>query len=71
MDKINVYIYTMEYDSALKKMKLCLLQQHGWRLEITVLSAVSQIPYDIAYMWNLMKNDTNELIYKTETDSQT
>ena len=26
--------------------------------------------YDIAYLWNL-KNDTNELIYKTETDSQT
>ena len=29
-----------------------------------------QIPYDITYMWNL-KYDTNELIYKTETDSQT
>ena len=26
--------------------------------------------YDIIYMWNL-KNNTNELIYKTETDSQT
>ena len=26
-----------------------------------------QIPYDIAYMWNL--KDTNELIYKIETDS--
>ena len=29
-----------------------------------------QIPYDITYMWNL-KYDTNKLIYKTETDSQT
>ena len=29
-----------------------------------------QIPYDITYMWNL-KYDTDELIYKTETDSQT
>ena len=29
-----------------------------------------EIPYDITYMWNL-KYDTNELIYKTETDSQT
>ena len=29
-----------------------------------------QISYDIIYMWNL-KYDTNELIYKTETDSQT
>ena len=29
-----------------------------------------QILYNIAYMWNL-KNDTNELIYKTGIDSQT
>ena len=28
-----------------------------------------QISYDITYMWNL-KYDTNELIYKTETDWQ-
>ena len=27
--------------------------------------------YDIAYMGNLKRNDTNEIIYKTETDSQT
>ena len=27
------------------------------------------IPYDTTYMWNL-KYDTNELVYKTETDSQ-
>ena len=29
-----------------------------------------QIPYDITYMCNL-KYDTNELIYQTETESQT
>ena len=29
-----------------------------------------QISYDIIYMWNL-KNDTNALINKTETDLQT
>ena len=29
-----------------------------------------QILYVITYMWNL-KNNTNECIYKTETDSQT
>ena len=29
-----------------------------------------QVSYDITYMWNLYKNDTNELIYKTQTDSQ-
>ena len=43
-------------------------------LEIIILSEVSQrerqTPYDITYMWNL-KYDTNELIYKTETESQT
>ena len=40
--------------------------------EIIILSEVSQTEKDkchITYMWNL-KNDTNELIYKTETDSQ-
>ena len=41
-------------------------------LEIVILSEVSQsqISHDIVYMWTL-KNDTNELIYKTELDSQT
>ena len=41
-------------------------------LEIIILNEVRQRqrPYDITYMWNL-KNDTNELIYKMETDSQT
>ena len=29
-----------------------------------------QISYDIAYMWNLKKNGTNELIYKIEIESQ-
>ena len=28
-----------------------------------------RILYDIAHMWTLKRNDTNELIYKTETDS--
>ena len=29
-----------------------------------------KMPYDVTYMWNL-KYDTNEYIYKAETDSQT
>ena len=38
-------------------------------LEIVILSEVSQtgeISYGIPYMWNLKRNHTNELIYKTE-----
>ena len=30
-----------------------------------------EISCDIPDMWDLKRNDTNELIYKTETDSQT
>ena len=41
-------------------------------LETIILSEASQrqMAHDIKYMWNL-NNDTSELIYKTETDSQT
>ena len=39
-------------------------------LEIIILNEASQRQiYDIAYVWNLKKNYTNELIYKTETDT--
>ena len=27
-----------------------------------------EMSYDIPYMWNLRRNDTNELIYKIQTD---
>ena len=41
-------------------------------LQNIILNEVSrsQVPYNIIYMWNL-KYDTNELVYKTEIDSQT
>ena len=43
-------------------------------LQIIILSEAwqteSQILHDITYRWNL-KNSTNELIYKSEMDSQT
>ena len=47
-----------------------------WKdLEIIRLSKVRQIErqifYDINYVWNLKKKDANELIYKTEINSQT
>ena len=28
-----------------------------------------EISYDIPYIWNLKRNDTNELIYKTEKET--
>ena len=40
------------------------------QLEIIILSEVSQKEkgkYHITYMWNLKRNDTNELTYKAET----
>ena len=30
MDKEDTYTYTMEYCSAIKRMKFCHLQHHGW-----------------------------------------
>ena len=45
-------------------------------LESVILSEISdrdgKISYDIPYIWNLKRNYTNELAYKTEErDSQT
>ena len=63
-------MYTMEYYSVIKKMPFAA----KWMdLYIIILSEGSQrqISYDIAYMWNLKKRDTNELIHKTEIDPQT
>ena len=49
------YIYTMEYYSAIKKNEIMPFEATWMDLEIIILSEVSQrqIPYDIAYMWNL------------------
>ena len=34
------------------------------------MSDRGEILYDILYMWNLKRNDTNEATYKTEGGSQ-
>ena len=67
-----IYIYLIECYSAIKKNEIMPFAATWMDLKIIILSEVGQrqISYDIAYMWNL-KYDTNELIYKTETDSQT
>ena len=63
----------MEYYSAIKKNEIMPFATTWMDLKIIILSEVTrtrQISYDNTYMWNL-KNDTNKVIYKTETDSQT
>ena len=69
----HTYTYTVENHSAIKKNNAICSNMDGPRDYHTKWSKSErerQIPYDITYMWNL-KYDTNALIYKTETDSQT
>ena len=72
-DVVHTHTHTLEYYSAIKTMNAICSNMDGPRDYHTKRSKSereSQIPYDITYMWNL-KYDTNELIYGTETDSQT
>ena len=59
----------MEYYLAIKKNKIMPLAATWVDLEIVTLSEVSQtkgeISYNILYMWNLKKNDINELMKQT------
>ena len=64
----------MEYYSAIKKNEIMPFAATWMDLEIVILRKVSsgrerQISYDIDDMWNL-KSGTNELLYKTEIESQ-
>ena len=64
----------MEYYSAIKKNEIMLFAATWMDLQIIIQSKSDrerQMSYDIIHTWNLKKNDTNELIYKTETHSQT
>ena len=68
------YIYTMEYYAAIKKNEIMPFAATWMDLEIIILSEVSQTEKDKYHMISLTcgiyKNDTNELIYKTERDTQ-
>ena len=47
------------------------LQHHGWSQRLSYQVREGQTSHDIIYVWNLKKkNDRNELIYKTEIDSE-
>ena len=64
--------YIMEYYSAMKKNGIMLFAATCMDVDIIILSEISQTKTNTiqCYMWKL-KYDTNELIYETETDSQT
>ena len=65
----------MEYYSAIKKNEIMPFVGTWMDLEIIILSEVNhreeETLYDIPYMWNLKRNDMNELTCKTEENSQT
>ena len=42
-----------------------------WHTEWSKSDREREISYDIPYMWTLKGKDTNEIIYKTERESQT
>ena len=66
------YIYTMEYYSAIKKNEIMPFAATWMDLEIIILNEMSQKEkdkyHDVTHMWNIKKNDTNELKYKIEID---
>ena len=69
------YICTMEYYSAIKNNEIMLFAATWMDVESVILSEVSQTgkeKYDMtSLIWNLKRNDTNKLTYKTNRDSQT
>ena len=69
------HIYTMGYYSAIKNNEIMLFAATWMDVESVILSEVSQTgkeKYDMtSLIWNLKRNDTNKLTYKTKRDSQT
>ena len=61
----------MEYYSAIKKNEIMSFAATWMDLEIVILSEVSQTEKESLLYAESRKNYTNELIYQTETDSQT
>ena len=64
------YVYTMQNYSAIEKEQDNAFAATQMDLEIIILSEVREESHMILCVKSL-KNDTNELIYKTEIDIQT
>ena len=73
MDKKMWYIYIMKYYSDIKKNEIVPFAATWRDLETVIQGEVRQreILHDVFYIQNLKISDANELIYKTETVSQT
>ena len=63
-----ILIYTVEYYSPVRKTLIMPFTATWMDLQMIQLR---EEKYDTTYMRNLKKNDTRELIYKTEKNSQT
>ena len=62
----------MGYYSSIKKNEIMPSAVTWMQLDITILSEVSQTKTNmISLICEILKNNTIQLIYKTETDSQT
>ena len=72
--KKMLYIDKMEYYLAIKKNEIMSSAATWMDLEIVILSEVSQTEKDkyriISLISRILKNGTNELIYKREIESQ-
>ena len=77
---VYIHIYIILYVIyngilAIKENEIMPFAATWMDLEIIILSEVSQTEkgkyHMTSHMWNLIKNDTNKLIYKIEIDSQT
>ena len=64
---ISVCIYKKEWNNAICSN---MDETRDYHTKWSKSDREIQIPYDIPYMWN-RKYDTSEVIYETETDSQT
>ena len=75
VSKSRYLIYTVEYYSVIKKNKIMPFEATLMNLptechtEWSKSDRAGEILYDSPYMWNLKRNDKNELTYKTERDS--
>ena len=68
------HIYTMEYYSAIKRNKIVPFAETWMDLEIVIQSEVSQKEKNkyhvISLICGILKNGTDELICKAETETQ-